>query len=90
MADAPLMAGKKGLIMGIANDRSLAWGIAEKIAAQGAELAITYQGDALAKRVLPLAEKLNAPIVAPADGRAVTFTEGGKTKNAAETIAGHH
>ena len=67
MADAPLMAGKKGLVMGIANDRSLAFGIAKMVAAHGAELAITYQGDALAKRVLPLAERLNAPIVAPAD-----------------------
>ena len=67
MADAPLMAGKKGLVMGIANDRSLAYGIAKTVADHGAELALTYQGDALAKRVLPLAEKLGAPIVAPAD-----------------------
>jgi enoyl-[acyl-carrier protein] reductase I len=67
MADAPLMAGKKGLIMGIANDRSLAWGIAKTVAAHGADLAVTYQGDALAKRVLPLAETLNASITAPAD-----------------------
>ncbi len=67
MADAPLMAGKKGLVMGIANDRSLAYGIAQTVADHGAELALTYQGDALAKRVLPIAEKLGAPIVAPAD-----------------------
>ncbi|MGI9450957.1 MAG: SDR family oxidoreductase, partial [Geminicoccaceae bacterium] len=67
MAATPLMAGKKGLIMGIANDRSLAFGIAKAVAAHGAELALTYQGDALAKRVLPLAERLGAPIVAPAD-----------------------
>ncbi|MEM8950937.1 MAG: enoyl-ACP reductase FabI [Pseudomonadota bacterium] len=67
MADAPLMAGKKGLIMGIANDRSLAYGIAKSVADHGAELALTYQGDALAKRVMPIAEKLGAPIVAPAD-----------------------
>ena len=67
MADAPLMAGKKGLVMGIANDRSLAYGIAKAAADHGAELALTYQGDALAKRVLPIAEKLGAPIVAPAD-----------------------
>ena len=72
MADTALMAGKKGLIMGIANDRSLAFGIAKAVAAQGAELAITYQGDALAKRVMPLAERLEAPITAPAD---VTDTE---------------
>lgn len=67
MAEAPLMAGKKGLIMGIANDRSLAYGIAKTVVDHGAELALTYQGDALAKRVLPIAEKLNAPIVVPAD-----------------------
>jgi enoyl-[acyl-carrier protein] reductase I len=67
MADASLMAGKKGLVMGIANDRSLAYGIAKVAADHGAELALTYQGDALAKRVMPIAEKLGAPIVAPAD-----------------------
>ncbi|MEM9440829.1 MAG: enoyl-ACP reductase FabI [Pseudomonadota bacterium] len=67
MAEASLMAGKKGLVMGIANDRSLAYGIAKSAADQGAELALTYQGDALGKRVLPIAEKLGAPIVAPAD-----------------------
>ena len=67
MADAPLMAGKKGLVMGIANDRSLAYGIAKAVAGHGAELALTYQGDALAKRVMPIAEKLGAPIVAHAD-----------------------
>ena len=49
----PLMAGKKGLILGIANDRSLAWGIARAVAGHGADLALTYQGDALAKRVRP-------------------------------------
>jgi enoyl-[acyl-carrier protein] reductase I len=63
----PLMAGRKGLIMGIANERSLAWGIAKAVAAHGAELAVTYQGDALAKRVRPLAEQLRAPLVMPAD-----------------------
>ena len=57
----PLMAGKKGLILGIANDRSLAWGIARAVAGHGADLAVTYQGDALAKRVLPLAESVSAP-----------------------------
>ena len=50
-----LMAGKRGLIMGVANNRSIAWGIARSCAAQGAELAFTYQGDALKKRVEPLA-----------------------------------
>jgi enoyl-[acyl-carrier protein] reductase I len=54
------MKGKRGLIMGLANDRSLAWGIAQKLAEQGAELAFSYQGDALAKRVRPLAEQLGS------------------------------
>ncbi|HEX5795147.1 MAG TPA: SDR family oxidoreductase, partial [Geminicoccaceae bacterium] len=68
MADpTPLMAGKHGLIMGIANERSLAWGIARAVAAQGAELAITYQGEALEKRVRPLAGQLEAALVLPAD-----------------------
>jgi enoyl-[acyl-carrier protein] reductase I len=63
----PLMAGKKGLIMGIANDRSLAWGIAKAVAAHGAELAVTYQGEVMEKRVRPLAEQLRASLVMPAD-----------------------
>ncbi|HSA82361.1 MAG TPA: enoyl-ACP reductase FabI [Geminicoccaceae bacterium] len=68
MADAtPLMAGKQGLIMGIANDRSLAWGIARAVADQGAELAVTYQGEVMEKRVRPLAAQLQAPLVMPAD-----------------------
>ena len=68
MSDAlPLMAGKKGLIMGIANERSLAWGIAKAVAAQGAELAVTYQGEVMEKRVRPLAEQLHASLIMPAD-----------------------
>jgi enoyl-[acyl-carrier protein] reductase I len=68
MSDAlPLMAGKKGLIMGIANERSLAWGIAKAVAAQGAELAVTYQGEVMEKRVRPLAEELRASLIMPAD-----------------------
>lgn len=55
-----LMAGKRGLIMGLANDKSLAWGIAQKLREHGAELAFTYQGEALAKRVKPLAEQLGS------------------------------
>ena len=55
-----LMEGKRGLIMGLANDKSLAWGIAKQLAEQGAELAFSYQGDALAKRVRPLAEQLGS------------------------------
>ena len=54
------MKGKKGLIMGVANERSIAWGISQKLAEAGAELAFTYLGDALKKRVIPLAEKLNS------------------------------
>src|SRR5262249_39956648 len=62
-----LMKGKRGLIMGIANDHSIAWGIAKTLAAQGAELAFTYQGDALGKRVKPLAEQLGVDTVLPCD-----------------------
>jgi len=61
------MQGKRGLIMGVANDHSIAWGIAKALHAQGAELAFTYQGDALGKRVKPLAESLNAPLILPCD-----------------------
>ena len=63
----PLMAGKKGLIMGVANDRSLAWGIAKSVAEHGAKLAFTYQGDALARRVGPLAESLGSNVLLPCD-----------------------
>ncbi len=66
-ASAPLMAGKKGLIMGVANERSLAWGIARALAEHGAELAFTYQGEALEKRVVPLAAKAGSEIVMPCD-----------------------
>ena len=62
-----LMKGKKGLIMGVANERSIAWGISQKLAEAGAELAFTYLGDALKKRVIPLAEKLNSNITFSCD-----------------------
>ena len=62
-----LMRGKRGLVMGVANDHSIAWGIAKALHAQGAELAFTYQGDALGKRVKPLAEKLGSSLVLPCD-----------------------
>jgi enoyl-[acyl-carrier protein] reductase I len=62
-----LMAGKRGLIMGVANDHSIAWGIAQMLASHGAELAFTYQGDAQAKRLRPLAESLGSKIVLPGD-----------------------
>ena len=64
---AALMAGKKGLIMGVANDKSIAWAIARACHEQGAELAFTYQGDALKKRVDPLAESIGSDIVLPCD-----------------------
>ncbi|MEO0936884.1 MAG: enoyl-ACP reductase FabI [Pseudomonadota bacterium] len=62
-----LMAGKRGLIMGLANDKSIAWGIAKQLADAGAELAFSYQGDALKKRVDPLAAQLGSSIVLPCD-----------------------
>jgi enoyl-[acyl-carrier protein] reductase I len=62
-----LMAGKRGLIMGVANDHSIAWGIARMLASQGAELAFTYQGDAQAKRLKPLAETIGSKIILPGD-----------------------
>ena len=62
-----LMAGKRGLIMGVANNRSIAWGIAKACAGQGAEVALTYQGDALKKRVAPLAADLGTKVVLPCD-----------------------
>lgn len=64
----PLMEGKKGLIMGLANDRSIAWGIAKALNAQGAQIAISYQNEALEKRVMPLVEQLdNSPMLIKCD-----------------------
>ena len=63
----PLMAGKRGLVMGVANNRSIAWGISEACARHGAELAFTFQGEALEKRVRPLAESVGAKMVLPCD-----------------------
>ena len=62
-----LMMGKRGLIMGVANNHSIAWGIAQALAAEGAELAFTYQGEALGKRVKPLAESLGSSVLLPCD-----------------------
>jgi enoyl-[acyl-carrier protein] reductase I len=62
-----LMKGKRGLVMGIANDHSIAWGIAKTLAAQGAEMAFTFQGEALGKRVKPLAQSLGVDLVLPCD-----------------------
>ncbi|MDF2813600.1 MAG: enoyl-[acyl-carrier-protein] reductase, partial [Microvirga sp.] len=61
------MQGKRGLIMGVANDHSIAWGIAKTLSQHGAQLAFTYQGEALGKRVAPLAESLGSDIVLPCD-----------------------
>jgi enoyl-[acyl-carrier protein] reductase I len=62
-----LMKGKRGLVMGVANDHSIAWGIARTLAAHGADLAFTYQGDALGRRVKPLAESVGSKLVVPCD-----------------------
>ncbi|MDH3579786.1 MAG: enoyl-ACP reductase FabI [Hyphomicrobiales bacterium] len=62
-----LMAGKRGLVLGVANNRSIAWGITRACHEQGAEIALTYQGDALKKRVVPLAEQIGSTLVLPCD-----------------------
>jgi enoyl-[acyl-carrier protein] reductase I len=67
LAGGGLMRGKRGLVTGVANDHSIAWGIAKTLHEHGAELAFTYQGEALGKRVKPLAESLGASIVLPCD-----------------------
>jgi enoyl-[acyl-carrier protein] reductase I len=61
------MAGKRGLVMGVANDKSIAWGIAQQIAAQGGEMAFTFQGEALEKRMRPLAESIGSSLILPCD-----------------------
>jgi len=67
MATGSLMAGKRGLVLGVANDHSIAWGIASATAAEGAELAFTYQSEGFGKRVRPLAASVGASIVLPCD-----------------------
>ena len=67
-----LMQGKRGLVMGVANDHSIAWGIAKTVAEHGAELAFTYQGDALGRRVKPLAESVGSKIIMPSTGGEVS------------------
>ena len=66
-SDGKFMAGKRGVVMGVANDRSIAWGISEALAQQGAELAFTYQGESLERRVRPLAERVGSDLVIPCD-----------------------
>lgn len=63
----PIMKGKRGLVMGVANERSIAWGIARVLAGQGAELAFTYQGEAFGRRAVPLAESVGSKIIVPCD-----------------------
>ncbi|HEY1607122.1 MAG TPA: enoyl-ACP reductase FabI [Allosphingosinicella sp.] len=76
-----LMAGKRGLIMGLANDKSLAWGIAKKLGDEGAELAFSYQGDALKKRVAPLAEQVGSDFLFDCD-----VSDMGALDNAFDTL----
>ncbi|MDJ1007578.1 MAG: enoyl-ACP reductase [Paracoccaceae bacterium] len=64
---ADMMRGKRGLVMGVANDHSIAWGIAKALSAEGAEIALSYQGDAFKKRVLPLADQLGATLLVDVD-----------------------
>jgi enoyl-[acyl-carrier protein] reductase I len=83
-ASAGLMQGKRGLVMGVANDHSIAWGIAKTLFEHGAELAFTYQGEALGKRVKPLAHQLGSSLVLPCDVEDIasvdaTFDRLGKT-----------
>ena len=72
------MQGKRGLIMGVANDHSIAWGIGKTLAAHGAKLAFTYQGEALAKRVKPLAASVEADLVQPCDVEPLQRPAGGR------------
>ena len=79
-----LMRGKSGLIMGVANDHSIAWGFAQKLAEHGAELAFTYQGEAFGKRVKPLADKIGASLVLPCD-----VEDSASVAQVFSTLAGH-
>ena len=81
MFDNKLMSGKKGLVMGVANDRSISWAIAKKAYEYGAELAFTYQGDALGKRVIPLGESVGSNINLPCE-----VSETSSIKNVFEKI----
>jgi len=81
MFDKKLMAGKKGLVMGVANERSISWAIAKKAYEYGAELAFTYQGDALGKRVIPLGESVGSNIILPCE-----VSEASSIKNVFEKI----
>lgn len=82
-AEGGILAGKRGLIVGVANHRSIAWGIARRAAAEGARLAFTYQGEALEKRVVPLAEEVGSDVVVPMD-----VTDEGQVESAFDAV-GH-
>ena len=82
-----ILSGKRGLIMGVANNRSIAWGIAQAARQHGAELAFTYQGEALKKRVEPLAKELDAAVVG---GRRFQVLAMDGLRIARVRIAGHH
>ncbi|RPH67611.1 MAG: SDR family oxidoreductase, partial [Hyphomicrobiales bacterium] len=71
-----LMKGKRGLVMGVANDHSIAWGIARQLHAHGAELAFTYQGEAFGKRVKPLADSLGSKLLLPCDVEDIATVDG--------------
>ena len=90
-----LMKGKRGLVMGVANDHSIAWGIARKLSEHGAELAFSYQGEAFGRRVKPLAEKVGASMVVPCDVEdsasvAQTFATLGEAWGAVGELSGTH
>ncbi len=70
-----LMQGKRGLVMGIANDHSIAWGIARKLAEHGADIAVTYQGEAFGRRVKPLADQIGSKLVIPCDVEDIATVE---------------
>lgn len=84
MTESSLMAGKRGLIMGVANNLSIGWGVAQALAKHGAELAFTYQGEALKKRVDPLAASIDSSIVIPCD-----VSEEGGIEKAFDTLKKH-
>src|SRR5262245_22807415 len=75
-ATTTLLAGKRGLIMGVANDHSIAWGIAKVLAANGADLAFTYQGEAFGRRVKPLADSVGAKRLIPCDVEDLASVDG--------------
>ena len=84
---AQLMQGKRGLIMGVANDHSIAWGIARTLAAHGATLAFTYQGEALGRRVKPLAQSIGASLLLPCDVEQIASADAVYCMTASQRLA---